>query len=558
MFRSKSAKAYNEAREKVAAVNADFAENVAGLRVTQSFRREQANRARFGRLSDAFRVTRLRTQRYIAVYFPFVQTLSTVAGAIVLVAATGQVRNGTLGVGALIAYLLYIDMVFSPSSSSPRSSTATSRPWSACAGSRSCSGSARPPRSPADPVVAGRLRGRIELRDVDFGYAGSGTNAIDGVSLTIEPGETVALVGQTGAGKSTLVKLVARFYDVTGGAVLVDGTDVRDYDLASYRHRLGVVPQESYLFAGTVRDSIRYARPDASDAEVEAAARATGAHDMISGLPGGYDHQVSERGRNLSAGQRQLIALARAQLADPGHPAARRGDRGPRPGRRGGGEPRHQRADARPAPPSWSPTASPPPPARTGSWSWTPGASRRSEATRNSSRRTAPTPRSGPPSPANQNSSPSSPTLLRGTGIRRTLATMRGPVRSALRWLTRVTRPLALRSAGKEGSGTSVVRHVGRRSGRSYQTPVVAVEHDDSFLIALPYGERTDWLKNVLAKGSATLVTGGRTYEVDEPEVIPMAEATTYFGPREQRMHRQFGVGSALRVRRVPAESDVT
>jgi ATP-binding cassette subfamily B protein len=171
--------------------------------------------------------------------------------------------------------------------------------------------------APSRPVVAGTLRGRIELRDVDFGYAGSKVNAIQGVSLTIEPGETVALVGQTGAGKSTLVKLVARFYDATGGAVLVDGTDVSDYDLASYRHRLGVVPQESYLFAGTVRDSIRYARPDASDAEVEAAARATGAHDMISGLPGGYDHQVSERGRNLSAGQRQLIALARAQLADP-------------------------------------------------------------------------------------------------------------------------------------------------------------------------------------------------------------------------------------------------
>ena len=135
---------------------------------------------------------------------------------------------------------------------------------------------------------------------------------------------------------------------------------------------------------------------------------------------------------------------------------------------------------------------------------------------------------------------------------------MRGPVQSTLRWLTRVGRPLALRSAGKEGSSTSVVRHVGRRSGREYRTPVTAVEHDDSFLIALPYGERTDWLRNVLAKGSATLVTGGRTYEVDEPEVIPMAKATAYFRPREQRMHRQFGVDSALRVRRVPAESDVS
>ena len=317
VFRSKSAKAYNEAREKVAAVNADFAENVAGLRVTQAFRREQANRARFGRLSDSFRVTRLRTQRYIAVYFPFVQTLSTVAGAIVLVAATGQVRNGTLTAGALIAYLLYIDMVFSPVQ---QLSQVFDSYQQAMVGLRRITdllrlGTSTP--APRRPVVAGRLRGRIELRDVDFGYTGSEVNAIERVSLTIEPGETVALVGQTGAGKSTLVKLVARFYDVTGGDVLVDGTDVRDYDLASYRHRLGVVPQESYLFAGTVRDSIRYARPDASEAEVEAAARATGAHDMISRLPGGYDHQVSERGRNLSAGQRQLIALARAQLADP-------------------------------------------------------------------------------------------------------------------------------------------------------------------------------------------------------------------------------------------------
>jgi deazaflavin-dependent oxidoreductase (nitroreductase family) len=127
---------------------------------------------------------------------------------------------------------------------------------------------------------------------------------------------------------------------------------------------------------------------------------------------------------------------------------------------------------------------------------------------------------------------------------------MRGPVQRALRRLTRVTRPLALRSAGKETANTAVVCHVGRRSGRTYRTPVVAAEHDDSFLIALPYGERTDWLKNVLAAGSATLVTRGRTHRVDKPEVIPMAEATTYFGPKEQRMHRQFGVDSALLLHR--------
>ena len=125
---------------------------------------------------------------------------------------------------------------------------------------------------------------------------------------------------------------------------------------------------------------------------------------------------------------------------------------------------------------------------------------------------------------------------------------MRGSVQNVLRLFTRAMRPLALRSAGQEGSSTSVVRHVGRRSGRTYETPVVAVQHDDSFLIALPYGERTDWLKNVLGTGSAAIVTNGHTYQVDQPEVIPMAEATTYFRPREQRMHRQFHVNAALQV----------
>ena len=125
---------------------------------------------------------------------------------------------------------------------------------------------------------------------------------------------------------------------------------------------------------------------------------------------------------------------------------------------------------------------------------------------------------------------------------------MRGSIQNALRLFTRAMRPLALRSAGKQGSNTSVVRHVGRRSGRTYQTPIIAVQQGDNFLIALPYGERTDWLKNVLHRGSATIVTHGHAYEVDRPEVIPMAEATGYFGPREQRMHRQFHVDAALQV----------
>src|SRR5690348_10119751 len=331
VFRSKSSRAYNESRERVAAVNADFAENVAGLRVTQAFRREQANRDKFGALSHAFLTSRLRAQRLIAIYFPFVQTLSTAAGAIVLVLATSQMHSGGLTTGALIAYLLYIDMVFAPIQ---QLSQVFDGYQQAAVGLSRIKDLLRlrttvPPAADPVPVPAEGFTGRIELRDVRFSYGAGSTldgvdvgaktsaEAIAGVSLTIAPGETVALVGQTGAGKSTIVKLIARFYDVTSGAVLVDGADVRSYDLNEYHHRLGVVPQEAYLFNGTVADAIAYARPSASDAEIEAAARAVGAHDMITALPGGYDHEVGERGRNLSAGQRQLIALARAELADP-------------------------------------------------------------------------------------------------------------------------------------------------------------------------------------------------------------------------------------------------
>ncbi|HEY2443471.1 MAG TPA: ABC transporter ATP-binding protein [Streptosporangiaceae bacterium] len=317
IFRSKSSKAYERARERVSVVNGDLQENVAGLRVTQAYRREEYNRARFAGLSDAYRRARMRSQRLIALYFPFVQTLSTIAGALVLVVAAGQVRGGVLTAGALIAYLLYIDMFFAPVQ---QMSQVFDGYQQAVVGLHRITELLSVPTStpqPRHPLPVRQLRGQIELRDVSFRYGGAGRDALHDVSLTIEPGETVALVGQTGAGKSTLVKLVARFYDATAGAVLVDGVDVRDYDLAGFRHRLGVVPQEPYLFSGTVADAIAYGRPDASPAEVEAAARAVGAHEMITALQDGYEHAVGERGRSLSAGQRQLIALARAQLVDP-------------------------------------------------------------------------------------------------------------------------------------------------------------------------------------------------------------------------------------------------
>ena len=317
IFRSKSSRAYTEARERVSAVNADLQENVAGLRVAQAYRREQVNSDRFAGLSGAYRTSRLRAQRMIAVYFPFVQALSTIGGAVILFAAAGQVHSGALTAGSLIAYLLWVDQLFSPIQ---QLSQVFDGYQQANVGLQRIKALLQTPTSTppaADPVEPARLRGAIELRDVHFGYAGQRAEAIGGVSLSVSPGETVALVGQTGAGKSTLVKLIARFYDVTSGSVRIDGTDVREFDLPAYRQQLGVVPQEPYLFAGTVRDAIAYGRPEATDAEVEAAARGVGAIDMVSRLPGGFLHPVAERGRNLAAGQRQLIALARAYLVDP-------------------------------------------------------------------------------------------------------------------------------------------------------------------------------------------------------------------------------------------------
>jgi ATP-binding cassette subfamily B protein len=167
-------------------------------------------------------------------------------------------------------------------------------------------------------VVLDVVEGDVRFDDVHFRYpTAAGDEAVAGVDFHVPPGETVALVGETGAGKSTLVKLVARFYDPTSGQVRIDGVDVRDLDLGAFRRRLGVVPQEAFLFTGTVRDNIAYGRPDASDAEIEDAARAVGAHEFVASLPNGYYEPVSERGRSLSSGQRQLIALARARLVDP-------------------------------------------------------------------------------------------------------------------------------------------------------------------------------------------------------------------------------------------------
>jgi ATP-binding cassette subfamily B protein len=293
------------------------------VRIAQAYVREERSATAFSERSDAYRRTRLRAQTYIATYFPGVALLSDLAQAAVLGVGAAQVARGEVTPGVLTAFLLYLGLFFSPVQ---QLSQVFDGYQQARVGLTRISALLRTPTSvPPEPVgvpvaVPERLRGEVELRGVGFAYATDGDDpapALLDIDLRVSPGETVAFVGATGAGKSTLVKLLARFYDVGSGELLVDGVDVRRYPLGDYRRRLGVVPQEPHLFVGDVAANIAYARPSATPAEIEAAARAVGALDLVRALPGGFRHPVGERGQGLSAGQRQLVALARAELADP-------------------------------------------------------------------------------------------------------------------------------------------------------------------------------------------------------------------------------------------------
>ncbi|MDP9117548.1 MAG: ABC transporter ATP-binding protein/permease, partial [Actinomycetota bacterium] len=343
-FRRRAARLYDVSRERVAIVNADFQESLSGIRESQAFVHEMASVRRFHGLGDDYLSSRVAAQRLVATYFPFVQFLSAGADAIVLGVGAALIHSGHLTTGALIAFLLYVDMFFSPIQQ--LSQVFDSWQQTRVSVSRIADLMHLESLTPQQPdaVDAGRLTGALFLDNVRFSYPAATAvapraevrgpaddsilqspdaalapppEALRGIDLRIHAGETIALVGQTGAGKSTVMKLIARFYDPDSGCVRVDGRDLRDLDLDSYRRQLGYVPQEAFLFTGTVRDNIAYGRPQASDAQVEAAARAVGAHDFIARLAGGYWQEIAERGRSLSAGERQLIALARAELVDP-------------------------------------------------------------------------------------------------------------------------------------------------------------------------------------------------------------------------------------------------
>jgi ATP-binding cassette subfamily B protein len=322
IFQRLSSAAYSQAREQVSAVNADMQENVSGLRVAQAFTREEHSAREFAHRSDTYRRTRLRAQRYVATYFPFVALLAGLAQAAVLVVGAQRVAAGTLSVGVLLAFMLYLNLFFSPVQQLSNVFDGYQQArvgLTRIADLLRTESSIRPPSDPRP--VPGKLRGAVELRNVTFTYPGADRPAVKNLNLEVAPGETVALVGATGAGKSTVVKLIARFYDPTAGQVLVDGVDLHDYDPSEYRRRLGVVPQEAHLFTGDVASNVGYGAAlngkPTDRAAIESAVRAVGALPMVADLKAGFHQQVGERGQGLSAGQRQLIALARAELVNP-------------------------------------------------------------------------------------------------------------------------------------------------------------------------------------------------------------------------------------------------
>ncbi|MEV0640157.1 ABC transporter ATP-binding protein [Streptomyces sp. NPDC050619] len=345
LYRRRGALLYDQARERIAVVNADFQESLSGVREAQAFVHEEVTKAQYHRLGHDYIVARLSAQRLMLAYFLFVQFLPSAAVVVVLGMGAGMVTSGHLTLGALIAFVLYVDLFFSPVQQLSQVFDSWQQTRISVNRIADLMKMDTLTPNPEYPKETGQMSGEVVIDDVHFSYLTVATRrgsaqerggpqdlhsrqspgalatkppeALRGVSLCIAAGETVALVGETGAGKSTIMKLVARFYDPGEGAIRVDGHDLRALDLLSYRRRLGYVPQEAFLFTGSVRDNIAYGRPSAGDAEVEAAAWAVGAHDFIAGLPGGYLHELAERGRSLSAGQRQLIALARAELVDP-------------------------------------------------------------------------------------------------------------------------------------------------------------------------------------------------------------------------------------------------
>lgn len=309
-------RSFRRTRAAISIVNATLQENISGMRVIQSLAREDRNRDEFDELNAYNRDTNLEASRIAALILPLVEVVAALAIAITVLYGGVLVSQGALQVGVLVAFTLYINRFFDPIREISQQYTQLQR---ASVAAERIFQILEMPVDIVDKPDAEQLSqicGEVEFRNVTFSYSPD-LPVLHGLNLHIKAGQTVAIVGPTGAGKSTIAGLLARFYDVQEGAVLIDGYNVRDVTQHSLRSQIGVVLQEPFLFTGTIRDNIRYGRLDASDEEVVEAARAVGAHELIMQLPSGYETPIRERGRNLSVGQRQLISFARALLANP-------------------------------------------------------------------------------------------------------------------------------------------------------------------------------------------------------------------------------------------------
>jgi ATP-binding cassette subfamily B protein len=315
-FRIASADAYRLTREKIATITGYLAETLSGIRVVRVFGQEPRHIEEFHRLNDDNRAANMTTVRLNAAYFPAVEFLSALVTVEILVIGGIEVLAGHTSTGVVFAFVAALNNFFDPIQQLSQLYTTYQSGMAALDKIFDLLDEQPDLVDAPDAVDLPSIRGELRFDDVSFRY-GSGDYALQDVDLVIPPGQTVALVGETGAGKSTFAKLVARFYDPSDGSVLVDGHDLRAVTAESLRSQMGIVPQEGFLFSGTVRENIAFGRPDASDSEIRAAAHAVGADAFIEALDDGYDAQIGERGVQLSAGQRQLVAFARALVADP-------------------------------------------------------------------------------------------------------------------------------------------------------------------------------------------------------------------------------------------------
>ena len=315
-FRNESSKTYRKVRESAALVIVQFVETMTGIKAVQAYRREPRNQEIFEDVADRYREINEKTFRLLAIFMPGVKLVGNITTGVVLLYGGYRVLHGEMTIGTLAAFLLYLRMFFEPMQEISQFFNTFQSAASALEKLAGVLGERPGIKDPAVPAKLPSVKGDIAFDDVWFGYVPSRV-VLPALTFGVPAGQTVALVGTTGAGKTTIAKLIARFYDPTSGVITLDGVDLRDFAQSDLRRHVVMVTQENFMFNGTVADNIRFGRPDATDAEVRAAAIAVGADRFIESLPDGYNTDVAKRGGRLSAGQRQLVAFARAFLADP-------------------------------------------------------------------------------------------------------------------------------------------------------------------------------------------------------------------------------------------------